>query len=211
MLASGTAKTRLIRGRAVASVWPMSATPSFLDGQLLVAMPGMGDPRFDRAVVFICSHSAEGAMGLVINKPAKDLDFSSLLKQLDIELGPNPGIDQVYFGGPVEHGRGFVLHSDDYSSEGATMPVPGGFAMTATLEVLQDLARGTGPRAAILTLGYAGWAPGQLESELQANGWLTCEADTDLVFGTEADELWTSTVKRIGIDPRLLSAEGGRA
>ncbi len=189
----------------------MNETATFLDGKLLVAMPGMKDPRFDRSVVFICAHSAEGAMGLIINKPATELDFKALLAQLDIEIEGTPQLRRVYFGGPVEHGRGFVLHSGDYRSEGATMEIEGGFGMTATLEVLRDLARGSGPRAALLTLGYAGWGPGQLEQELQANGWLICDADEALIFDSAPEGLWTGAVERIGIDPRLLSAEGGRA
>ncbi|MEM8871911.1 MAG: YqgE/AlgH family protein [Pseudomonadota bacterium] len=189
----------------------MNDDASFLEGQLLIAMPGMGDRRFDRSVVFVCSHSEEGAMGLIINKPVRELSFAELLTQLDIEVDASDSDRPVFFGGPVEHGRGFVLHSNDYQSEGATMSVDGGFGMTATLDVLRDLANGKGPRSALLALGYAGWSSGQLESEIRANGWLAAPADDRLVFDTPPDDAWTVAMQRIGIDPRLLSGDGGRA
>jgi len=189
----------------------MEEKPAFLEGKLLVAMPGMGDLRFDRAVIFMCAHSPEGAMGLMVNKRADELTFPELLEQLEIPVPRGNKGPHVYFGGPVEHGRGFVLHSGEYSVEGATMDVEGGFGMTATLDVLRDIAEGHGPRASLLALGYAGWGPGQLEQEFQANGWLTCDADEALVFGTRAEDRWAAAMERIGIDPRLLSAEGGRA
>ena len=183
----------------------------FLDGHLLIAMPGMGDTRFERSVIFLCAHSDEGAMGLIVNKPAPDLSFTDLLTQLKIE----PRVDvkgiRVHFGGPVEHGRGFVLHSADYSVEESSLAVSPGFAMTATVDILQDIALGAGPAPALLALGYAGWGPGQLESEIQANGWLTAPADADLVFGRSDPEKWGAALRSISIDPRLLSIEGGRA
>jgi putative transcriptional regulator len=117
----------------------------------------------------------------------------------------------VHFGGPVEHGRGFVLHSADYEIEGATMKVDATFAMTATVDILQDMAKGKGPKRTLLALGYAGWAPGQLEGEIQANGWLMAPGDAELVFGTRDSAKWEAALKSIAIDPRLLSAEGGRA
>ncbi len=187
------------------------ADSAFLAGQLLIAMPGMGDPRFDRSVIFMCAHSAEGAMGLIVNKPASDLRFKDLLAQLDIEPPEEASRMRVHFGGPVEHGRGFVLHSADYAIEGATMKVDDTFAMTATVDILQDMAKGRGPKRALLALGYAGWAPGQLEGEIQANGWLMAPASTGLVFGTPDRQKWEEALKSISIDPRLLSAEGGRA
>lgn len=183
----------------------------FLHGQLLIAMPGMGDPRFARAVIYLCAHSADGAMGLVVNKPAPDLDFAALLRQLDIEVADAPRTRRVHFGGPVECGRGFVLHTQDYAVEGASLKVNGAFAMTATVEILKDMARGAGPDRALLALGYAGWGPGQLEAEIQANGWLTAAADPDVVFGTSDDAKWAEALKTLAIDPRLLSGGGGRA
>ncbi len=189
----------------------MNADEMELAGQLLVAMPGMGDPRFERSVIFLCAHSEDGAMGLIINKPAPDLRFSDLLDQLDIQTDTPDTDYEVYFGGPVEHGRGFVLHSDEYSVKGSTMVLKDGYGMTATVEILRDMARGKGPERAIMTLGYAGWGPGQLEEEIQSNGWLICPADVKLVYRTRPGLKWDVALGRIGIDPRLLSAEGGRA
>jgi putative transcriptional regulator len=150
-----------------------------LAGKLLIAMPGLGDPRFDRSVILICAHSAEGAMGLIVNKPAPDLSFSGLMDQLKIPRSEAAREIRVHFGGPVERGRGFVLHSADYRAGRATMRVSGGFGMTATLDVLGALARGAGPRSALLALGYSGWGAGQLESEIARNDWLTAEAPAD--------------------------------
>jgi putative transcriptional regulator len=183
----------------------------FLDGQLLIAMPGMGDPRFDRAVIFLCAHSAEGAMGLIVNKPAADLRVKDLLAQLKIEVRTATGDARVHFGGPVEHGRGFVLHSAEYAAEGSTLRVSPAFAMTATVDILQDMARGEGPHQALLALGYSGWGPGQLEGELQANGWLTAAAEPGLVFDERDAGKWEAALKSLNIDPLLLSAGGGRA
>lgn len=182
-----------------------------LDGQLLIAMPGMGDPRFEKAVIFMCAHSDDGALGLIVNKPSPELDFSSLLDQLDIDTGPPRRDIRVHFGGPVEHGRGFVLHSADYQSEASTLQVNAGFGMTATLDVLEDLARGEGPHSALLALGYSGWGPGQLESEILANGWLTCDASPEIVFGDDDDTKWTAALKSMGVDALMLSSEAGRA
>jgi putative transcriptional regulator len=185
--------------------------PDFLDGQLLISMPGMGDSRFERAVIFLCAHSAEGAMGLIVNKPAPELRFVDLLGQLKIPCRGVPPETRVHFGGPVEHGRGFVLHSSEYEVEGSTLKVGEAFGMTATVEILRDMAQGTGPARALLALGYAGWGPGQLESEIQANGWLTAPAAPELVFGAQDAGKWAAALKSLSIDPRLLSAEGGRA
>jgi putative transcriptional regulator len=183
----------------------------FLDGQLLIAMPGMGDLRFERSVIFLCAHSPDGAMGLIVNKPAPELSFADLLAQLKIPATIDLKGTRVHFGGPVEHGRGFVLHTADYAVEESSMRVTEAFAMTATVDILQDIARGAGPRQSLLALGYAGWGPGQLESEIQANGWLTAPADVELVFGPADAEKWGAALRSISIDPRLLSAEGGRA
>ena len=189
----------------------MDTGARFLDGQMLIAMPGMGDPRFARAVIFLCAHSAEGAMGLIVNKPAPDLRFRDLLKQLGIETTADVGSIRVHFGGPVEHGRGFVLHSADYDADGSSLRVSPRFAMTATLDVLQAMARGAGPAQALLALGYSGWGPGQLEGEIQANGWLIADADPDLVFGLRDTDKWEAALRSLHVDPRLLSPEGGRA
>lgn len=183
-----------------------------LSGQILIAMPGMGDPRFERSVVLLCAHSAEGAMGLIINKPLEELSFYGLLGQLNIPLGPKGRDIRVHFGGPVERGRGFVLHSSDWAREGeGTMKVPGGLEMTATINVLEALACGEGPGKALLALGYSGWGPGQLEAEIARNDWLTCEAPEGLVFGADDRVKWSAALRGMGIDPLTLSAAAGRA
>ncbi len=182
-----------------------------LGGKLLIAMPGMGDPRFARSVVFICAHSPDGALGLIVNKPTPDLKLADLLEQLGIARTPDSRDIRVHFGGPVEHGRGFVLHSADYATSDATLRVDARFAMTATQEILQALARGEGPRDAMLMLGYAGWDAGQLEREIMANGWLVAEADPALVFGADSHGKWAAAMKSIGVDPVTLSASAGHA
>ncbi len=186
------------------------ATPSSLVGSLLVAMPQMNDPRFERAVIYMCAHNNEGAMGLVVNKLFEQLSFPDLLDQLNITTGPRTQQIRIHFGGPVESGRGFVLHSDDYVREG-TMLVNSGFALTATIDILRAIADGEGPRSSILALGYAGWGPGQLETELAANGWLHVPADPELVFGGDLDHKWMLALSRIGINPSVLSSEAGHA
>ncbi|MEM6635870.1 MAG: YqgE/AlgH family protein [Pseudomonadota bacterium] len=187
------------------------STESGLAAQLLIAMPGMGDPRFEKSVILMCAHSDEGAMGLIVNKPARDLKFAELLSQLDIVPGSDVAETRIYFGGPVEHGRGFVLHSPDYAGNEATVEVGTQFGMTATLDILEDIARGDGPGRSILALGYAGWGPGQLEGEIARNGWLTCAASQDLVFGTPNAEKWGAALKTLGIDAIALSSAAGRA
>jgi putative transcriptional regulator len=182
-----------------------------LAGKFLLAMPGMGDPRFDKSVILICAHSDDGAMGLIINKPSKDLSFADLLEHLDIPREPEGRDIAVHFGGPVERGRGFVLHSRDYRGGAATMRIAGGYGMTATLDVLEALARGDGPHRAILALGYTGWGPGQLESEIGRNDWLTSEADPALVFSADDRGKWVAALHQMGIDPLTLSAVAGRA
>ncbi len=182
-----------------------------LSGRLLVAMPGMGDPRFAHSVVLICAHSAQGAMGLIVNKPAPEIDVNDLLKQLEIEVVPGAAPIRVHFGGPVECGRGFVLHSTDYETTPSTLQIDEAFGMTATLDILQDIAEGEGPDAAILALGYAGWGPGQLEHEIRENGWLVCDASSEIVFGDADDGKWSAALKTMGIDALLLSSTGGRA
>ena len=181
---------------------------TFLDGQMLIAMPGMQDPRFSRSLVYLCAHSSDGAMGLIVNKCAEDLVWKDLFQKLDIPVKSDVGPRPVHYGGPVETGRGFVLHTPDYHSEDATVTVDDGTSMTTTVDILQALAAGDGPGRAIVTLGYAGWAPGQLESELQMNGWLLCNADADLVFGDNNDAKWDQALFKIGVDPALLGAGG---
>ena len=184
----------------------------YLSGQLLIAMPQMTDPRFEHGVVYMCAHNADGAMGLVVNKLVDAMSFTDLLRQMELEIESDNLDDriQVHYGGPVESARGFVLHTTDYVSE-ATMQVNESFSMTATIDVLRSIARGSGPGQAIFALGYAGWAPGQLDTEIQSNGWLNVAADQDLVFGREHDIKWTQAVAKVGVDPSFLSSEAGHA
>lgn len=189
----------------------MQELASDLSGKLLVAMPGMGDPRFAHSVVYLCAHSDEGAMGLIVNKPAPEVRFSDLLDQLGIAPAPQMRDIRVHFGGPVENARGFVLHSADYTSGAATLRVDAETSMTATLDVLEHIAQGQGPASSLLALGYAGWGPGQLEHEIAANGWLMCDAREDLVFGRANEHKWAAALKSLGIDPLTLSASAGRA
>lgn len=186
-------------------------TMTDLTGQILIAMPGMPDPRFEYSVIYICAHSDDGAMGLIVNKPSVDVTFENLVDQLSIENTGNLSDIRVHFGGPVELGRGFVLHSPDFRSEMTTLNVDDGFAMTATLDVLESIAQGSGPDKRLIVLGYAGWGPGQLESEIAANGWLLCDASTDLVFDTADGDKWEAALSSLGISPLALSSEGGRA
>ena len=188
----------------------MSA-PDSLEGKLLIAMPGMGDPRFEHSVVFMCAHSEEGALGLIVNKPAPELRFAALIEQLGFDVGDPKRDIRIHFGGPVEHGRGFVLHSSDYRSEGSTLEVDDSYSMTATMDVLEQIARGDGPSSALLALGYSGWGPGQLEAEILQNGWLTCDAAPEIVFGENDETKWSAALRTLGIDPLMLSGTAGRA
>jgi putative transcriptional regulator len=190
----------------------------YLDGQMLIATPAMSDERFARSVIYMCAHSQEGAMGIIVNQPATNIKFPDLLVQLDvlpkqdlIDLGPRREEVKVLKGGPVETGRGFVLHSADFFIENSTLPIDEGICLTATLDILKAIARGSGPANAILALGYAGWAPGQLENEIQGNGWLHCPADPDLIFGTDTSHKYQRALRKIGIDPGMLSSEVGHA
>ena len=192
-----------------------------LTGQMLIAMPGMGDARFDRSVILMCAHSSDGAMGLIVNKPASDVAFADLLAQLDIEQDgaalpkgakTAKGDTRVVLGGPVESGRGFVVHSMDYTSNDSTLEVVPGIGMTATLDILEDIARGHGPSRTVLALGYSGWGPGQLEREIAQNGWLTCALQEAVIFEPgDTETKWIAALKSLGIDPLMLSADGGRA
>jgi putative transcriptional regulator len=194
------------------------AKRGYLDGQMLIAMPAMHDERFARSVIYICAHSSEGAMGIIINHPVANINFPDLLVQLEvipaadlIELPPSAETVKILKGGPVETGRGFVLHSSDFFIENSTLPIDEGICLTATLDILKAIARGDGPESAVLALGYAGWAPGQLENEIQENGWLHCAADPDLIFGPDTGGKYQKALKKIGIDLGMLSSEAGHA
>lgn len=182
-----------------------------LNGKFLIAMPALSDPRFERAVVLMCSHSPRGAMGIILNKPMRDLKFSELLEQLNLPAGPDVRDVPVHFGGPVEPGRGFVLHDAGWNSSKGTTPLGEGLAMTATQEVLEELAHGRGPDLALMALGYAGWGPGQLEAEIARNDWLTSDAVAELVFNGNHDVKWTAALARLRVDPLSLSASAGHA
>jgi putative transcriptional regulator len=182
-----------------------------LTGQMLIAMPGMADPRFDHSVVLLCAHSGEGAMGLIVNKRMPALSLDDLLRQLEIASGAGSLGVGVYFGGPVESGRGFVLHSTDYPGTPGTMTINARFGMTATKDILADIARGQGPATALTALGYAGWGPGQLESELKQNAWLTVDGDEAIVFDADDTGKWARALRKLGIEPSMLSAGGGSA
>ena len=183
----------------------------FLAGKLLVAMPSMDDPRFAKSVIFLCSHSSERAMGLIINRPATHITFPELLGQLNIEPMLRNSTVPIQVGGPVETGRGFVLHSSDYFMSDSTLRVAPDIGLTATLDVLRAIATGKGPARAILALGYAGWGPGQLESEILANGWLHVEPDTDLLFDQDLDTKWVRAIGKLGVQPHHLSGQAGHA
>jgi len=193
--------------------------PAYLDGQLLVAMPVMTDPRFARSVIYMCAHSEEGAMGLIINQPAENISFGELLERLEIApQAPESEIDigksddlPIHFGGPVETGRGFVLHSSDYHAEDSTLTINDSVCLTATIEILRAIAEGKGPDQALLALGYAGWSPGQLEREIQANGWLNCPADSELIFADNPETKYDRAMAKIGIDPSHLVSDAGHA
>ncbi len=197
---------------------PEKAGRGYLDGQMLIAMPSMRDERFTRSLIYICAHSSEGAMGIVVNQPAANINFPDLLVQLEvipaadmIQLPRRAGTVKVLKGGPVETGRGFVLHSADFFIENSTLPIDDGICLTATLDILKAIARGDGPASALLALGYAGWAPGQLETEIQENGWLHCSADPELIFGMDIEAKYEKALKKIGIDLGMLSSEAGHA
>jgi len=191
---------------------------SFLDGQMLIAMPAMSDERFARTVIYVCAHSSEGAMGIVVNQAAQNIKFPDLLVQLEvipaaerIQLPNSAETVKVLKGGPVETGRGFVLHSADFFIENSTLPIDEGICLTATLDILKAIARGAGPHEAVLALGYAGWAPGQLEQEIQQNGWLHCAADQELIFGRDVEHKYERALRKLGIDLAMLSSEAGHA
>jgi putative transcriptional regulator len=205
-------------GKTTAKADASAPARGYLDGQMLIAMPAMSDERFARAVIYVCAHSTEGAMGIIVNQPAQNIKFPDLLVQLEvipaaerIELPVQAEDVKVLKGGPVETGRGFVLHSADFFIENSTLPIDEGICLTATLDILKAIARGDGPENAILALGYAGWAPGQLEQEIVQNGWLHCAADPELIFGRDIEHKYERALRKIGIDLGMLSSEAGHA
>jgi putative transcriptional regulator len=204
--------------RKVTGIGDHTSHGGYLDGQLLVAMPVMGDSRFERSVIYLCAHSAEGAMGIMVNRPAGSIDFPQLLMQLNIidkndqiSLPDSAETMKVLSGGPVDTGRGFVLHSSDYFIANATLKINDGVCLTTTIDILKAIAKGAGPKHAILALGYAGWRAGQLEEEIQDNGWLHCDADPELIFGEKVEDKYDLALRKIGIDPGMLSNAAGHA
>ena len=182
----------------------------YLTGQLLVAMPQMQDPRFMRTVIYMCAHSTEGAMGLVVNKLVENVSFPDLLEQINIQIGPVENEIFVHFGGPVDTGRGFVLHSSDYVQD-ATLLIDEHIGLTGTVDILKSIAEGSGPDRSLLALGYAGWSAGQLDEEIQANGWLSVAPDVPLVFDGDLDGKWERAMAKMGIDFSKLSGDAGHA
>jgi putative transcriptional regulator len=193
----------------MASPIPYQPAENFLEGKLLIAMPGMPDPRFEKSVIFICAHSASGAMGLIVNKPLEGLSFRGLMETLEIPAScPDT---PVLFGGPVNMGRGFVLHSADYGHDEATLAVTTEVSLTATTDILAAIAKGSGPTQSLLALGYAGWDAGQIENEILANGWIHCDGDPKLIFATPYEVMWETAIATLGADISGLSTEAGRA
>jgi len=198
---------------------PKSLTEDrYLEGQLLLAMPTMTDKRFRRSVIYMCRHSDEGAMGIIVNQLARNITFRALLEQLELwsddadeDLVDRLDATAVHIGGPVSSERGFVLHSDDFVIEDSTLPVADGICLTATTDILRAIAEGKGPAECMLALGYSGWAPGQLEAEIQANGWLHCGADRELVFSTDLELIYERALTKLGIDPAFLVSNAGHA
>ena len=188
----------------------ISQDGSYVTGQLLIAMPGMRDERFAKSVIYMCAHSEEGAMGLVLNQRLDSLKFAELISQLELDEKHLSRDVPVHFGGPVESGRGFVLHTSDYRQD-ATLEVVNGVALTATVDILKAIAQGKGPQKSLLALGYAGWGPGQLDMEIRANGWLQVPSDSEIIFDIEPDTKWERAIERLGIDPRMLSDDVGHA
>jgi len=192
--------------------WPQSRnSDGFLTGKLLIAMPGMSDPRFERTVIFMCSHSADGALGLIVNRPIPGLPFRELMTKMDIEVTDSTPSTPVMFGGPVETERGYVLHSNERSNSPATLAVTPQIALTPTIDILRAIARGNGPQEFLFALGYAGWGPGQIENEISANGWIHCEADNAIVFKRNAVSKWEQALAKLGANISGLSSDVGHA
>ena len=188
----------------------MAVGQGYLCGQFLIAMPNMPDERFAKSLIFMCEHGPDGAMGIVVNKAIPSVSFTELLEQLGVAQSAPTDAIRVHFGGPVETGRGFVLHSPEFSLEG-TLPVVDGVSLTATVDILRAMAAGGGPRSTLMALGYAGWGPGQLDQEIQQNGWLTVAADPSLLFDQTLDTKWERAIAALGVSPAMLSSEAGRA
>ena len=184
---------------------------NFLEGKLLIAMPAMPDPRFEKSVIFMCAHSATGAMGLIVNKPFEGLSFRELMEKFEIAVTTDGPDQPILFGGPVHMGRGFVLHSPDYCQPETTLAITPKISLTATTDILTAIAHGEGPTSSLMALGYAGWGAGQIESEILANGWIHCDADPKLIFATPYEAMWETAIATLGADISGLSAEAGRA
>lgn len=184
---------------------------NFLEGKLLIAMPGMADPHFEKSVIFMCAHSAEGAMGIMINKPVAGLSFHDLMRKLELQVSADTPNFPILYGGPVETGRGFVLHSGEYESSEATLPVSEDVSLTATLDILRAMADGRGPQHAIFALGYAGWTAGQIEDEIRRNGWIHCDSDPEILFDAVLEAKWATALRKLGIEASGLSAHAGHA
>jgi len=190
----------------------MTDKPYMMEGQFLIAMPNMSDPRFHRSLIYLCAHSEEsGAMGIVINKEMGHVDFHELIDHLGLNTHEIIYTPPIHFGGPVSSERGFVLHTSDYAKEDSTLNMKNGIGLTATLDILKAIAKGEGPHNALLALGYAGWAPGQLENEILNNGWLHCDADENLLFSSDNESKWSKALANMGINPAHLSGTSGRA
>ncbi len=192
------------------SIWDEETS---LAGKLLVAMPkpAMSDPRFERSVIYVCAHSEDGAMGLVINKPAENITFPELLEQLNIDSGPACDRIRVHAGGPVDVSRGFVLHSTDYYTDNSTLSVTDDVGLTATIDILRAMAAGSGPTQSLFALGYAGWGAGQLEAEIKMNGWICCDPAHRLIFDPRVEDKWQESLQFMGINPAILSSVQGHA
>ena len=184
---------------------------SFLLGKLLIALPGMPDPRFEKSVILMCAHSQDGAMGLIVNKPFEGISFRELMTTLNVPVGEDTPDPPILFGGPVKVGQGFVVHSSDFQSGDSSMKVTSEISLTATIDILRAIAEGRGPKKALFALGYAGWGPGQIEDELLANGWLHCDVDNAIVFDLAHDAKWQAALGTLGADISGLSSEAGRA
>ena len=180
-------------------------------GKLLLATPKMADFRFERSVILICSHSSNGAMGIIVNKPTLDWKFEDILKQLKINTKLSRPSQDVFFGGPVEYGRGFIVHSDDYEVPEVTVHIKENYRLTANADILCDMANGKGPKSSLLALGYAGWAPGQLEDELLSDSWLMCDPDINLIFSENSENKWSAALSKMGVSPSHLATFSGQA
>lgn len=189
----------------------LDTNDGFLLGKLLVALPGMPDPRFEKSVILMCAHSDQGAMGIIVNKPFEGLSFRDLVERLDVKVTADTPDPPILFGGPVGTGQGFVLHSSEFGNGEATMPVTSEISLTATIEILRAIAEGRGPQKALFALGYAGWGPGQIENELMSNGWIPCDVQKDILFDLDCALKWQAALGSIGADISGLSAEAGRA